>query len=358
MEKRSDSEITVILSSIWRRLLGKEQIGGEENFFDLGGNPWLAIELFREIEKTFGRLLSPLVIYQAPTVDTLAVVLETSNSIPFPQCVLLKAGDLEPPIFLSHGLGGNIMEFFDLVQHLQSSRSVYGLQARGTDGMEAPCSSIEEMAQFHVEAIRTIQLHGPYILVGYSLGGLIALEMARYLAKDGENIALLVMIDSYASLVHAPLTQRIRVFSRKAKYYASKWRRSGSTKPITDATQRRGHLSDEDLFTESEKAEILSLGIAFTPAMSLVREESAKALKRYQPRYYEGRIRFARAATPLHFPDDPKKVWAKYVNQFEMESVPGDHHELLTTQYETLAAVISRYLSELSSERSKGSSQQ
>ena len=251
-------------------------------------------------------------------------------------------------------MGGNILEFFDFVHHLQTPRTLYGLQARGTDGLEKPCSSIDEMAHFHLEAIKALQPQGPYMLIGYSLGGLVALEMARHLAETGESIALLVMIDSYPSPRYAPLAQRLGVVSRTAKHYASRMLRAPGSKTIADANRRSGRL--DTLEGPAGFAPVrTSVGIPFTPEMRRVQEAAVRALRDYKPRFYHGRIRFVRAATPLHFPDDPEKVWAKFTDQFEVETVPGNHHELLTTQYESLAIVISRYLRELSVKRLTGS---
>jgi thioesterase domain-containing protein len=307
------------LSRIWQRVLDKTNIGVEETFFELGGNPQLTIELFREIQEHTGRLLSPLVIYQAPTITSLALILAAPSNPLFPKSVLLKSGAIENPVFLLHGLGGDIMEFFYFVNSLVTSQAVYGLQARGTDGMEEPFSSIEGMAQYHLDAIRLVQPHGPYRLVGYSLGGLVALEMARNLRETGESIASLVMIDSYPPLVYAPLGQQIRVYSRRArKYFVSKRPRSA--------------------------ARLTSMGVLFTPAMARVEQAAMKALRNYQPRHYSGKIHFVRAANPLNFADDPKGVWGKFTDQFEVQDVPGDHHEMLTIYYEQLAEIVTRYL--------------
>jgi thioesterase domain-containing protein len=252
-------------------------------------------------------------------------------------------------------MGGNILEFFDFVHYLQTSHTVYGLQARGSDGLEKPCSSIDEMALFHLEAIKALQPHGPYILIGYSLGGLVALEMARHLGEAGQSIALLVMIDSYPSLRYAPLAQSLGVVSRTARHYASRMLQSPESKVVPNAIRRPGQRSDTLAGRTGFVSMRTSVGIAFTPAMRWVQEAAVRALRDYKPRYYHGRIRFVRAATPLHFPDDPEKVWAKFTDQFEVETVPGNHHELLTTQYESLARVISRYLLELSVEGLTGS---
>jgi thioesterase domain-containing protein len=327
------SETVVELSRTWRRVLGKDSIGINENFFDLGGDPWLAIQLFNEIKKVTGHLFSPLVIYQAPTIASLAAFLESPRTSAFPKCVLLKSGSSEPPVFQLHGLGGNIMEFFGVVKHLQTSHAVYGLQARGMDGWEEPLSSIQEMAEFHVSAIKEMQPHGPYLLVGYSLGGLVAIEMARHLLGTDDEIALLVMIDSYPPLRHAPLAQRVGVYARKAMNRARQMLRA----------------------TPPEHSEN-NLGRVFTPPMLRVQDAARKALADYQPRVYPGRIRFVRAGTPLHFPDDPNRVWTKFVERLEVQTVPGDHQELLTTYYQQLAAVISRYLAEIPGKEHTGSS--
>jgi thioesterase domain-containing protein len=355
VENKLSTAKTAALSRIWQRVFRKEHIGVDESFFDLGGDPWLAIELFLDIEKVFGRTLPPLVIYQAPTIASLAALLESSSLPALPKCVQLKAGRLGPPVFLIHGLGGNILEFFDLVRHLPALHALHGLQARGTDGLEQPCSRIDEMANFHLEAIKALQPHGPYILVGYSLGGLVALETARHLAETGESIALLVMIDSYPSLRYAPLAQRLGVVSRTARHYASRKLWTPGSKTIAHANRRSGQGLDTVESPIGFAPVRTSVGIAFTPAMRRVQEAAVRALRNYKPRFYRGRIRFVRAAIPLHFPDDPEKVWAKYTDQFEVETAPGYHHELLTIQYESLARVISRYLREFSVERLIGS---
>lgn len=326
------SSLIEALTTIWKRVLRRESIALDDNFFEIGGDPWIAIELFREIARVTNRDLAPIMIYAAPTVGKLAAVLESSAAPRFPACVLLKEGTPEIPAFFLHGLGGNIMEFFQLLKHVQAPQAIYGLQARGTDGLEEPCSQIEEMARFHVNEIRVLQPHGPYLLVGYSLGGLIALEMARRLAENGESTALLVMIDSYPSLRFAPLTQRLGTYARRARHYARR-----KLKPPGSANV------------------LPSLVTAFTPAMQRVQECSARALQEFHPRRYRGRIQFIRAGAPLYFPANPAKVWASFTDQFEFETVPGDHQELLTTHSESLAAVISRHLNDFSIKQPTGS---
>ena len=318
---QSASDLQEKLLVIWRRVFNREDVGQTDNFFDLGGDPIRASELFREVRSELGQWLAPVVIYQAPTVASLAAILANPNPPPFPEAVLLKAGDDKLPVFLTHGLGGNLLEFFNLVQHLQTGQAVYGLQARGTDGLHAPCTTIEEMAAFHRKAIRAIQPRGPYALIGYSLGGLVALEMARQLSDEGEEIALLIMIDSYPPLTLAPAGQRITVQLRRL--------------------QRRARVAFGLPAATPAKAEEL------TVEMQRIRDAAAGALENYKPRAYHGKVRFLRAETPINFPKDPMLVWSNWLTALKVDTVPGDHHSMLTTHYGALATALSRYLSDL-----------
>jgi acetoacetyl-CoA synthetase len=350
------SDLIEVLTPIWGRVLRRSSISIHDNFFDLGGDPRIAIELFQEVAKATKRNLAPILIYAAPTLGELSAVLATSAPPRVPPVLMLKAGTAGIPVFFIHGLAGNIMEFFQLLKYVQTHNPIYGLQARGSDGLAEPCSTIEEMAEFNVDAIQVIQPHGPYALVGYSLGGLVALEMAHRLAATAQNIDLLVMIDSYPPLQNAAFAQWLGVYARRAAHGVARLLRLRRTTASPHAGRASNQTWNTTQWPAGQAKVPNSLGIAFTPAMRRVQEYATKALRDYRPRYYHGRIRFVRAGTPLHFPDNPSQAWAKFTDQLEVETVPGDHHELLTTHYESLAGVISRYLDELSVQRSTGSS--
>ena len=139
----------------------------------------------------------------------------------FPPLLQLKDGVEAPPIFLAHGLGGTAMDFFQLVKHIQTQRPIYGMQAKGTDGVDEPFDRIEDLAQFHLDAIKKLQPHGPYFLIGYSLGGLVTFEMAQRLTKSGEKVALLAMLESYPHPRFLSLSERVRLGARLATQRAS-----------------------------------------------------------------------------------------------------------------------------------------
>jgi thioesterase domain-containing protein len=320
--------ITEQLIAIWQRVLRRSSVGIDDNFFDLGGDASLADELFSEIALACGRRLPPPLICLAPTISALATTIEQPGVPRIPPLVLLKAGDEQPPIFMAHGLGGSILEIRQLARSLETRHPVFGMQDRGVDGVEPPHEKIEEMAQYHLDAIKAAQLHGPYCLIGYSLGGLVTLEMAQRLAATGERIALLVMLDSYPDFRFLSLHQQTRLGVRLAKRYAvaaAHWRPRGSQSLATSPGRWPA-------------GEPLSLAIA------RVQQSHRHALRRYRPPYYQGQIKFVKAAIASVFPDDPVAVWGKLAGGLEVWSAPGDHTGMIRSNCKSLAALLSRFL--------------
>ena len=343
MKESPISTMADVLTPIWQRVLQVPAISVEDNFFDLGGDSSLALELFNEIARACGRELPPVTIYHAPTIAALADLLEQPTTPRLPPLVLLKPGTQAPPVFITHGLGGSVMDFYQVVKHIQLPNAIHGMQTKGIDGVEEPFDRIEDMAQFYLDAIREVQPHGPYLLIGYSLGGLVTLEMAQRLSKSGEKIALLAILDSYPNIRYLPPGQRIRLLRRLVARHAS----TVVQLPMREAlsyilrpSERRQHIPGD----HSGRARYQSSGVS--PAMQRVRDSAYLALSRYQPRFYRGAIKFVRAQVSTDFPDDPAAVWANLANQFEVETVPGDHLEIITTHFAQLACVLSRFVTE------------
>jgi thioesterase domain-containing protein/acyl carrier protein len=344
MEHQLASGAIDALTTIWQRVLQRPSAGMEDRFFDLGGDPSSASQLFAEITKEFGRALPPETIYQAPTIASLAALLE-KPATPLPPLALLKEGSEAPPVFIAHGLGGSILEFFPLIKHMESGHSIYGLQAKGTDGIQEPLEGIEDMAQFYLDAIREVQPRGPYLLIGYSLGGLVTLEMAQRLSERGEKVALLAMLDAYPYRRYLPFEQRVRLMSRRARHHASIAMALPARKALSyvlHPAQRRAHNS------LNRSQDTCQPEGTIARAAAHVRDRASLALMRYRPRFYEGKIKFVRAEIESEFPHDPAAVWAKLAKELEVETVPGDHQGILNTHFESLASVLSRYLRDAS----------
>jgi acetoacetyl-CoA synthetase len=310
------------LTAIWRRVLQIPFVGVEDNFFELGGDSSLALELFHQIALTCGRELPPVTIYHAPTIAALAALLEEPSPLQVPPIIQLKTGSENSPVFIAHGLGGSVMDFFQLVKKISTPHVIYGLQAKGIDGVAEPLDCIEDMARYSVEAVRQLQPHGPYLLVGFSLGGLVTLEMAQQLMAAGEKIGLLAMLDSYPHANHLSRGQRARLSARQT------WRR---------VARRLSWLGVPQPVQTT-------LDVSPSPALQNFRDRAYCALERYEPRFYPGKINFVRAAIPTDFPADAHAVWSQLANELEVTTVPGDHLGIMTTHFDSLAAVVSGFL--------------
>jgi aspartate racemase len=210
--------------------------------------------------------------------------------------------------------------------------------------VDKPLDRIEDMAQFHLPAIKELQPHGPYLLIGYSLGGLVTLEIARRLSENGERVALLAMLDSYPHKRYLRFGQLMRLVTRQARHHASVALQlpiRQALSYLTNRSERRSHVSRDS--GDKVKNRLLMSG-PLAAVIENVRDAGDRALTRYHPRFYRGKINFARAEISTDFPDDAAAVWADLADEFEVETVPGEHRGMLTAHAESVASALSRYL--------------
>jgi thioesterase domain-containing protein/acyl carrier protein len=194
---RPRTETERSLAAIWTDLLKVENIGINDDFFDLGGHSLLAIRLVSRIRDAFEVELPLATLFQAPTIAGLAQLLHKEDWTPsWATLVPIRTGGSRPPLFLMHAHGGNVLEYHALVNRLEPDQPVYAFQARGLDGHVVKDSSVEEMASAYLGELRAFQPEGPYFLGGFCLGGLLALEAAQQLTAAGQEVALVVVIQS------------------------------------------------------------------------------------------------------------------------------------------------------------------
>lgn len=185
------------LATLWSNLLGVKNVGVRDNFFDLGGHSLKGVQLFSEIEKTFGKRLRLATLFEAPTVEQLAAVLRGANNKKYnTSLVPIQPQGLKPPLFLVHSHSGEVIFYHDLAQYLGEHQPVYGLHAPTPSDDGASYPSVEEMASKYIEDIRVMRPRGPYRLGGYCLGGVIAYEMARQLRAAGQDVEFVALIET------------------------------------------------------------------------------------------------------------------------------------------------------------------
>ncbi len=264
---------------IWRDVLEQGSIGLDASFFDLGGTSMQAVRVFTRITETFNVQLGLSALLEAPTPNELAAFVQaelenpttdaighpgTSASSPWANLVPVSRGGERRPFFCVHGRGGNVLTFQRLARHLDD-RPFYGLQAHGLLPGTHPDPSIEMMAARYCRAIRAVQPNGPYLLGGFSGGGVVAIEMARRFATTGDAVDLVVLLDTFCPGVNErPRSEQLRTLrqnlrSRGLRYSAryagdmvasrlDAWRGQGGPEPAGGVDLTEPFLAALDRF--------------------------------------------------------------------------------------------------------------
>jgi len=185
------------LAAIWSELLELREVSIHDDFFEIGGHSLLAVRMRSMVEDRLKRDLALRDLFRAPTIAGLARLLQqASDSTASPILVEIQGHGSRTPFFAVHPIGGNVLCYAELARELGPEQPFYGLQAPSPVVL-AENPSIEQMAELYIKAIRSLQPSGPYLLGGWSFGGLVAWEISRQLKAQGETIGLLTLIDSY-----------------------------------------------------------------------------------------------------------------------------------------------------------------
>ena len=332
-------ELEAKLLAIWRSVLERQSIGRDSDFFDSGGSSILAARLFARIEKQLAKDLPLSTLLQAPTVAKLAAIIrDTGWTAPWGALVPICTTGSKPPLFLVHAIGGNIVGFHSLGSCFGGDQPVYGIQARGLDGKEEVATSVEAMAADYIRAIRSLQPNGPYRIGGFSAGGVVAFEMARQLQQQGEETAMLALLDTQLGTpdVIGAAAQEFSALDR--------WRR------VLLLNLRGVRSTDWKMFAGLK---IRNWRMAFhiwAYGKGIGRlnpwEAFILALRRYQPKPYRGNAVLFRAEEELVEYPDPTFGWQPYIQgDLRIIDTKGDHDNLLSDEFiRTLGTELNRLL--------------
>ncbi|WP_232509412.1 amino acid adenylation domain-containing protein [Mycetohabitans rhizoxinica] len=312
------------LAELFTEVLNLPRVGIDDSFFDLGGHSLLAMRLIDRIRKVLKVDLTIRTVFEAPTVAGLAQRLAQLNGVQessFSVLLPLKPKGSRPPLFCMHPGFGLSWSYISLSSFLDSDQPLYGVQARGFDGARPLPSTINDMVSDYLEQIRQIQPEGPYYLLGWSLGGIVAHSMAVQLEQQGEKVALLALLDS-----------------RPGSYFVNK---EGEIDQEMVNAALADHYGDE--FIKSMSKEFLENAYE-------IAKNNPRILKDFCPAVYAGNAVFFRA-TRTEVEDDvliSPDVWKPYVlGNIEVYDVHCSHGEMLRQEPATvIGEILARKLNE------------
>jgi thioesterase domain-containing protein/acyl carrier protein len=190
---RTPTEATI--ARIWSELLGVANVGVHDDFFELGGDSLMAVEMFARLADELGRDLPVGALGRGPTVAALAALVGDADVDAWSPLVPIRPDGDRAPLFCFHGGLGNVASFPLLARQLPADRPVYAFQWDGLRGAGGS-RTVETMADRYLAEIRRVRPHGPYLLAGQCIGGLVARVIARRLLDDGDDVPLVVMWDT------------------------------------------------------------------------------------------------------------------------------------------------------------------
>ncbi|MBM7114473.1 amino acid adenylation domain-containing protein [Archangium primigenium] len=311
------------LVEIFEAVLGVGGVGATSDFFLLGGHSMLALRLIARIEATFGVQLPLATLFQTSTVEGLAVALSAAGGT---RGVLVPLGGQgeAPPLFLFHPVGGNVLSYRALVRELTEDRRVYAFQSQAMVGGEAD-TTVEAMAARYLGELRRVQPSGPYHLAGWSMGGVIAFELARQLREAGEDVGTLLLLDSTLEGFERPLTDEDEALLRGAfavdlGLAAEDVPPGGSLSEVLQVVRARGVLPAD-------------APLALLERLYGVFRTHLAALHRYRPAGpYAGALHLIAAADGGHRQASTRdwgwSSWAR--GGVHVTLMAGDHYTLLT----------------------------
>jgi thioesterase domain-containing protein len=339
------------LAGYWADLLGVAQVGVEDDFFALGGHSLIAVRLFAMIRRQWKIDFPISVLFEAPTIARCAALIaerlgpeEEAAAAPaakanpagprFTHLVAMHSGDggAKTPFFLVAGMFGNVLNLRHLAHLLGNDRPFYGLQARGLFGDAAPHTTIEEAAADCLAEIRQVQPQGPYLLGGFSGGGLTAWEIGRQLRAMGEDVALMVLLDTPMP-VRPTLTKPDKAMIKLAEL------RKGGPKFLAEWARRRIE------WERSRRAKAANEPDPTVPSFNNAAIEAAfrHAVGIYQlPAWEDGRVVLYRPPLDRHWKVTggnwvsagreyvhADNLWSPFAPKLEVVEVPGDHDSMV-----------------------------
>ena len=339
------TEIEKQVAEIWQELMGLEKISIYDNFFELGGRSLVAVQIMAQIEKLTGKRLPLATLFEHSTIEKLSFVLKVdSKSITWDSLVHIKPKGTKMPIYIVHGAGLNVLLFNALAMNMDDDQPVFGLQARGLNGIDEPLDVMEEIAANYIAEIVAQNPTGPYALAGYSLGGTIAYEMAHQLLAAGKEVKMLAVFDTYAKQTDIFDPPVKRAFNRVRLGFMKLFNSfalmaedpKGTYKYKTELVRRRIVRAWWKVTgnTENQKG--------FFAYDNEIDEASAKAKRNYFQKPLDITVDLFRAKKRTFYMDDYEFMgWKKFaLKGVNVHNIPGEHNTIFAPPNDKEFAIV------------------
>ncbi len=350
---RSSAEKAI--AAIWADLLGMDKLSIYDDFFELGGHSLVAVQAMTRLEKETGKRLPLASLFEAPTVEKLAKLIELDHkAIAWNSLVPIKPKGSKMPLYIVHGFGMNVLLFKDLAKHMDPDQPVFALQAKGLGPDDEALDNMEDIARYYVSEILATNPAQSFALAGYSFGGIIVYEMARQLKMMGKKIVMLAMFDTYAenSDYFDPTLIRLskkakRQFPKLLFILRSLWQRPRQTISYQVNFVRR-KLNGKSAAEEEWESKDLS------PKEIKIGEKYEYANSHYKMVPFDGAIDLFKVKTRLYYLDDMKYMgWKKYAKKgVYVHEISGDHKTFLYMPFaREFARILQQALDQRTAER-------
>ena len=313
IEPQNQTQLELV--QIWEEIFGRNSIGIQDDFFEMGGTSLMAVRLFSKIEEKTGQNLPPVTLLQHRTVEALSTLLSDGDTA-WSTLVPLRATGDKPPLFCIHAGGGHVLFYKGLADNVPKDQPVYAVQAEGLDGTDFSYDSMEEMTAHYLNEIRKVQPDGPYHLLGMCFSNAVVFEMTKQLNQLGEAVDLLVIVDSAPGFIRKNPPQK----KGRMEQFMGRFRDNGF-KAITSAVIRR-------------------LPEKFTPQNNLQEKNYQRVLAKfgevaraYKWQPHETKITLIRSQEHLDRNDKEFHIYTwEYLSKNELDifHVPGTHDEIFT----------------------------
>ena len=323
-----DSVVRTV-AQVWQEILQTPVSGPEDDFFEVGGDSLKAMMFMIDLERALHVELSMTLITEQPTFGRFCEALREHRTTRYVPLVPLKPGDGSPPVFIIHGLDGNVAGLLGMSRRMTHPGAVIGIQARGLAGDGRPHTTVESMAADYVKEVKARQPDGPYFLCGYSFGGLVAFEMARRLRESGDDLALVALFDSTMSPLRWPLLSWLSIVGRRMREFAA----AAIAAPVRTWPAAVWE-------TGCRVSGKLRVFLKYAPASVLrVMAGAMIASARYRPGFYDGELTLFTPAEREPGLPPLQAVWGKHALALSIVETAGAHSTMFSAPNAEATAV-------------------